>query len=44
MVPRGGIASLIAGITLSEADDAQRLAKGAGVFDTLHQYFRARRP
>ncbi|MFG1230383.1 chromate resistance protein ChrB domain-containing protein [Xanthobacter wiegelii] len=40
----GGISSLIAGITLSEPDDAQRLAKGAGVFDTLHQYFRARRP
>lgn len=40
----GGIASLIAGIAMSEPDDAQRLVKGAGVFDTLYQYFRARRP
>ncbi|MCG5238072.1 chromate resistance protein ChrB domain-containing protein [Xanthobacter oligotrophicus] len=39
----GGIASLITGITLSEPDDAQRLAKGAGVFDTLYQYFHGRR-
>ncbi|MFG1314594.1 chromate resistance protein ChrB domain-containing protein [Xanthobacter autotrophicus] len=40
----GGISSLIAGIAMSEPDDAQRLVKGAGVFDTLYQYFRARRP
>lgn len=40
----GGIASLISGIALSEPDDAERLTKGAGVFDTLYQYFRARRP
>ncbi|MBS7701939.1 MULTISPECIES: chromate resistance protein ChrB domain-containing protein [Hyphomicrobiales] len=39
----GGIASLITGIVLSEPDDAQRLTKGAGVFDTLYQYFRASR-
>lgn len=39
----GGIASLIAGIALSEPDDAQRLTKGAGVFDTLYDYFRASR-
>lgn len=40
----GGISSLIAGIAMSEPDDAQRLVKGAGVFETLYQYFRARRP
>ncbi|MBN8916348.1 MAG: chromate resistance protein [Rhizobiales bacterium] len=40
----GGISSLIAGIALSEPDDALRLVKGAGVFDTLYDYFRARRP
>jgi len=40
----GGISSLIAGIAMSEPDDAQRLVKGAGVFDTLYRYFRARRP
>ncbi|MFG1204554.1 chromate resistance protein ChrB domain-containing protein [Xanthobacter aminoxidans] len=40
----GGISSLIAGIAMGEPDDAQRLVKGAGVFDTLYQYFRARRP
>lgn len=40
----GGISSLIAGIALSEPDDARRLVKGAGVFDTLYDYFRARRP
>lgn len=40
----GGISSLIAGIAMSEPDDARRLVKGAGVFDTLYDYFRARRP
>lgn len=40
----GGISSLITGIAMGEPDDAQRLVKGAGVFDTLYQYFRARRP
>ncbi|QCI67685.1 chromate resistance protein ChrB domain-containing protein [Phreatobacter stygius] len=38
-----GIASLIAGIAMASADDDQRIAQGAAVFDNLHQYFRARR-
>ena len=35
-----GIAGLIAGIVLAHADDEQRLARGAAVFDDLHQYLR----
>ncbi len=39
----GGIAHLITGLCQSSKDDAQRLARGAAVFDDLYEYFRKRR-
>jgi hypothetical protein len=36
----GGIAHLITGLCQSSKDDAQRLARGAAVFDDLYEYFR----
>ena len=39
----GGIAHLITGLCLANKDDAQRLARGAAVFDDLYEYFRKRR-
>jgi hypothetical protein len=38
-----GIASLIAGIALTNEGDEQRIAQGASVFDNLYQYFRGQR-
>ncbi|MER9210472.1 chromate resistance protein [Mesorhizobium sp. M0663] len=38
-----GIASLIAGITMANAGDEQRIAEGASVFDNLYRYFRSKR-
>jgi hypothetical protein len=38
-----GIASLIAGICTATAEDEQRIAQGASVFDNLYQYFRKKR-
>jgi len=38
-----GIASLIAGITMANKDDEQRITQGAAVFNNLYQYFRAKR-
>jgi hypothetical protein len=39
----GGIAHLITGLCQSSKDDAQRLTRGAAVFDDLYEYFRKRR-
>ncbi len=38
-----GIAHLIAGIAIAHADDEERIAQGAPVFDNLYQYFRKKR-
>lgn len=38
-----GIAGLIAGIAMAHADDEERIAQGAPVFDNLYQYFRKKR-
>ena len=38
-----GIASLIAGIAMTNEGDEQRIAQAAPVFDNLYQYFRQRR-
>jgi hypothetical protein len=38
-----GIARLIAGIAMGSADDMQRIARGAEVFDGLYEYFRRKR-
>jgi hypothetical protein len=38
-----GIAHLITGLCLANKDDAQRLVRGAAVFDDLYEYFRQRR-
>lgn len=38
-----GIASLIAGIAVTNEGDEQRIAQGAPVFDNLYQYFRSKR-
>lgn len=38
-----GIASLIAGIAMTNKDDEQRLGQGAPVFDNLYQYFHSKR-
>ena len=38
-----GIAHLIAGIAAAHEDDAERLARGAAVFDDLYAYFGSRR-
>ena len=38
-----GVASLIAGIAMTNEDDEQRIAQGAAVFDNLYQYFRSQR-
>ncbi|MFC3726474.1 chromate resistance protein ChrB domain-containing protein [Neoaquamicrobium sediminum] len=38
-----GIAHLIAGIAMAHADDEERIAQGAPVFDNLYQYFRKKR-
>jgi hypothetical protein len=38
-----GIASLIAGIAMTNADDEKRIGQGASVFDNLYQYFRQKR-
>jgi hypothetical protein len=38
-----GIAHLVTGLCLANQDDAQRLARGAAVFDDLYEYFRKRR-
>ncbi|MER9234119.1 chromate resistance protein [Mesorhizobium sp. M0622] len=38
-----GIASLIAGIAMANAEDEQRIAEGASVFDNLYRYFRQKR-
>jgi hypothetical protein len=38
-----GIAHLITGLCLTNKDDAQRLVRGAAVFDDLYEYFRKRR-
>jgi hypothetical protein len=38
-----GIAHLITGLCLANKDDAQRLVRGAVVFDDLYAYFRKRR-
>jgi hypothetical protein len=38
-----GIGGLIAGIAAASEDDEQRLAQGAPVFDSLYQYFKAKR-
>jgi hypothetical protein len=37
-----GIASLIAGITITSEGDEERIAQGAPVFDNLYQYFRTK--
>jgi hypothetical protein len=39
----GGIAHLVTGLCQASRDDAQRLARGAAVFDDLYEYFRRRR-
>lgn len=39
-----GVDHLVAGICRSAADDAERIARGATVFDALHAFFRRRRP
>ncbi len=39
----GGVKTLIASIAMSTADDEQRIARGAAVFDDLYAYFRKRR-
>jgi len=38
-----GIASLIAGIAVTNESDEQRITQGAPVFDNLYQYFRSKR-
>ncbi|MGI8387908.1 chromate resistance protein ChrB domain-containing protein [Brucella anthropi] len=38
-----GIAGLIAGIAMAHADDEERIAQGAPVFNNLYQYFRKQR-
>ncbi|MER9180373.1 chromate resistance protein ChrB domain-containing protein [Mesorhizobium sp. M0323] len=38
-----GIASLIAGIAMTNKGDEQRIAQGGPVFDNLYQYFRQKR-
>ncbi|MBS3647327.1 chromate resistance protein [Pseudaminobacter sp. 19-2017] len=38
-----GIAHLIAGIAMANDEDAERVAKGASVFDNLYEYFRKNR-
>jgi hypothetical protein len=38
-----GIAHLIAGLTLANKGDEQRLSRGAAVFDDLYEYFRKKR-
>jgi hypothetical protein len=38
-----GIASLIAGIAMTNKDDEQRIGQGVPVFDNLYQYFRQKR-
>ncbi len=39
----GGVKTLIAGIAMSAADDEQRIARGAALFDDLYAYFGKRR-
>jgi len=38
-----GIDHLIAGIAMAHREDEERLARGAAVFDDLHEYFRRKR-
>lgn len=38
-----GIASLISGVCGANAQDEERIAQGAAVFDNLYQYFRSKR-
>lgn len=38
-----GVASLVAGIALSRANDAQRIALGSTFFDVLYELFRRKR-
>ncbi|MFL5019964.1 MAG: chromate resistance protein ChrB domain-containing protein [Rhizobium sp.] len=38
-----GIASLIAGIVMTNADDEKRIGQSASIFDNLYQYFRQQR-
>jgi hypothetical protein len=38
-----GIAHLIAGLTLANKGDEQRMSRGAAVFDDLYEYFRKKR-
>lgn len=38
-----GIAHLIVGIAMATDEDAERIAKGAQVFDNLYEYFRTKR-
>src|SRR5882757_8282476 len=38
-----GIAHLIAGLTLANKSDEQRMSRGAAVFDDLYEYFRKKR-
>jgi hypothetical protein len=39
-----GIASLIAGLALTQSDDGERLARGASIFEDLYAYFQKARP
>ncbi|MEA2771449.1 MAG: hypothetical protein QOD93_4411, partial [Acetobacteraceae bacterium] len=38
-----GIAPLIAGLTMANKDDEQRISRGAAMLDDLYEYFRKKR-